>query len=272
MARLRAPSPRRATLVACAPLALAALAACAGHRPAPAGAAPGHATVPPPAPLPLVSDDDREHVASRPLLVPVAGVRATRIADSYLDGRSGGRTHFAVDIMAPRGTPVLAADSGRIWRLRQGGIGGITVYALDPAERIVYYYAHLDRYHPRVVEGMTIARGDTLGFVGTTGNAPPDAPHLHFQVAMVGPDRRYWTGIPVDPLPYLRGAERTMLAARRVGDERAAPPASPAAGTETVVADALPALATMAPGPPRPAPRTGRRRARRGPPCRSPPT
>jgi hypothetical protein len=204
-----------------------------------------------------VSEADREHVASRLLLVPVAGVRATRIADSYLDGRSGGRTHYAVDIMAPRGTPVLAADAGRIWRLRTGGIGGITVYALDPEERIVYYYAHLDRYHPGLAEGMAIARGDTLGYVGTTGNAPADAPHLHFQLAMVGPDRRYWTGLPVDPLPYLRSSERALLAARAAGDET--PPSEPAA-VAAPAGGGLPALATVAPA--RPAPRRAAARER----------
>jgi hypothetical protein len=242
------------------------LAACAGHRAvpggAPAGPAPERPSAAAPATVrrPVVSEADREHVASRLLLVPVAGVRATRIVDSYLDGRSGGRTHFAVDIMAPRGTPVLAADAGRIWRLRQGGIGGITVYALDPEERIVYYYAHLDRYHPGLAEGMAIARGDTLGYVGTTGNAPPDAPHLHFQLAMVGPDRRYWTGIPVDPLPYLRSSERALLAARAATDEE---PGGPA----TVAGGGLPALATVAPV--RSAPR--REAAERPPARRRPP-
>jgi hypothetical protein len=164
----------------------------------------------------VVSEADRAYVRSRQLVVPVAGIRAARVADSFTDARSGGRTHYAVDILAPRGTPVLAADDGRIWKLRQGGLGGIALYALDPDERVVYYYAHLDAYRPGLFEGMAVARGDTLGFVGTTGNAPKDVPHLHFQVAMVGPDRRYWTGIPLNPLPLLREAE-AVLATRGSG-------------------------------------------------------
>lgn len=182
--------------------------------------------------------DDLAYVRGRRLAVPVAGVRAEAIPNTYHAARSGGRVHRATDILAPRGTPVLAADDGRIWKLRQGGLGGITIYALDPGERVVYYYAHLDGYRTGLAEGQRIARGDTLGYVGTTGNAPKDVPHLHFQVAMVPPDRRWWTGLAVDPLPFLRdgafelgrGAPGVVLAANRRGvgtarTEETGPPA-----------------------------------------------
>jgi murein DD-endopeptidase MepM/ murein hydrolase activator NlpD len=124
-----------------------------------------------------------------------------------------------VDIMAPRGTPVVAADDGRVWKLRTNALGGITVYAVDPLERFVYYYAHLGAYRAGLFEGQPLFRGDTLGYVGTTGNAPPDAPHLHFQVSRVARDGQWWGGTPVDPLPFLREAEqaRAELARRRTG-------------------------------------------------------
>lgn len=148
------------------------------------------------------------YLRARPLVMPVAGADATRVRDSFADARDGGaRVHRAIDIMAPRGTPVLAADDGKILRMRSNTLGGITIYASDPAGRIVYYYAHLDRYHPGREEGMTIARGDTLGYVGTTGNAPANAPHLHFQVMRVLADGRWWDGEPVNPLPLLRSAQ-----------------------------------------------------------------
>jgi hypothetical protein len=181
-----------------------------------------------------VTAEDVAAVHERRLAVPVAGVRAASIPSTFLDARSGGRVHQATDILAPRGTPVVAADDGRIWKLRQGGIGGITIYALDPSERIVYYYAHLDAYRDGLVEGQPVSRGDTLGFVGTTGNSPKHIPHLHFQVAIVPADRRYWAGLPVDPVPFLREAERARLGGDAVlaaGGPGTRGVARPAAGT-----------------------------------------
>src|SRR5690348_15500577 len=113
-----------------------------------------------------------DYLMARGMEIPVAGRTVKDLEDTFDEGRDGGRTHRALDILAPRGTPVLAADSGRILRISENRLGGNTVYATDPQERIVYYYAHLDAYQPGLVQGMTIARGDTLGFVGTTGNAP----------------------------------------------------------------------------------------------------
>ena len=160
----------------------------------------------------VVSEEDLAYLRERELGMPVAGVRAARVAGTFDDDRSGGRVHHATDILAPRGTPVLAADEGRIWKVRWNALGGNTIYAVDPLERFVYYYAHLDRYRDGLAEGATVQKGDTLGFVGTTGNAPPDVPHLHFQVARLGADRRYWAGTPVDVLPFLRAAEATRAA------------------------------------------------------------
>jgi murein DD-endopeptidase MepM/ murein hydrolase activator NlpD len=143
-----------------------------------------------------------DYLRVRRLLVPVAGVAPDRIPDSF-DAPRGTRRHGAIDILAPRGTPVLSADDGRVLRLSTNAAGGITVYTTNPEGRLIYYYAHLERYHPGLVEGMHLARGDTLGYVGTTGNAPPDTPHLHFQVMVVVPGRKYWEGEPIDPIPYL---------------------------------------------------------------------
>jgi peptidoglycan LD-endopeptidase LytH len=147
---------------------------------------------------------DLDYLRSRRLLVPVEGVRAADIADSFDDPRDGGRRHHAVDILAPRGTPVRAADDGRVLKLRRGGAGGIALYATDPSGRFAYYYAHLDRYRDRLAEGMRLARGEVVGYVGSTGNAPRRAPHLHFQIMRIPENGEYWAGLPIDPRPLLR--------------------------------------------------------------------
>jgi murein DD-endopeptidase MepM/ murein hydrolase activator NlpD len=184
------------------------------------------------------SEEDAAALRARRLAMPVAGVRAAQVRDAFADGR-GERLHLAVDIMAPRGTPVLSADDGRLLRLRSNALGGITVYAVDPEERFVYYYAHLERYRDGLAEGMAVQRGDTLGFVGTTGNAPPDVPHLHFQVARLVDARRYWEGVPIDPLPYLRAAAGD---ATRVAREDARPDARPGDARPAVRRPTVPAL------------------------------
>ncbi len=169
-----------------------------GHAPSPSPARASAARVALPA---GVSKDDYEYLRQRHILIPVANTKLARIPDSFDDARDGRRRHHAVDIMAPRGTPVLAADGGRVLKLRKGGAGGITIYAVDPKSRFVYYYAHLDRYRKGISEGQSLERGDTIGFVGTSGNAPPDVPHLHFQVMRMPEDGKWWTGIPVNPRP-----------------------------------------------------------------------
>ena len=143
------------------------------------------------------------HLAT--LRFPVAGIDSTRLDDSFDDPRDGGsRAHHAIDIMAPRGSPVLAVQDGRILRLSKSSKGGTTIYATDLEERFVYYYAHLDRYHEKVYEGRPLLSGDTIGYVGTTGNAPKGAPHLHFQVMRMPADKKYWVGEPINPYPLLR--------------------------------------------------------------------
>jgi murein DD-endopeptidase MepM/ murein hydrolase activator NlpD len=145
---------------------------------------------------------DADYLRARELMVPVAGVAPGRLSDSFTAARGGERTHNALDIMAPRGTPALAADDGRVFRVGENRLGGLTVYLLDAAERFIYYYAHLDGYREGLRDGMPVARGDVLGYVGTTGNAPANTPHLHFQAMRYRRDR-YWEGQPVNPKPYL---------------------------------------------------------------------
>jgi len=150
---------------------------------------------------PLSGSETVNYILGRGLLVPVSGVVASQLRDTFDEGRDGGRVHRALDILAPRGTPVLAADDGRVLRVRRNSLGGNTIYATDPAGRVVYYYAHLDAYRPGLAEGATIARGDVLGIVGTTGNAPKDTPHLHFQVMRMPADGKYWDGEAINPYP-----------------------------------------------------------------------
>jgi len=191
-------------------LLLAGSVACSRHRPVvrpePA-AAP--ATVTAPAPAVLAPREVPAAMARKSLMVPVLGVDPARVRDSYTAGRGGGRTHDAVDIMAPRGTPVVAAEDGTILKLRQNEAGGITIYQLDPGERFVYYYAHLERYQRGLTEGMRVRQGQVLGFVGTTGNAPDNLPHLHFQMMVYRGKGQYWGGDPVNPNPlFMRQGRR----------------------------------------------------------------
>jgi murein DD-endopeptidase MepM/ murein hydrolase activator NlpD len=132
----------------------------------------------------------------------VKGFARKSLRDNF-DERRGVRAHEALDIMAPRGTPVVAVDDGRITKLFRSVAGGITIYQFDPDERFTYYYAHLDRYASGLVEGSRVKRGEVIGFVGTTGNAPANAPHLHFTVFRLGPDKRWWQGKPVNPYSFL---------------------------------------------------------------------
>jgi murein DD-endopeptidase MepM/ murein hydrolase activator NlpD len=153
------------------------------------------------APAAMPEADLRE----RTLLIPVQGMPASKLTDTFSDARGGGaRVHHALDIMAARGTPVLAVEDGTVVRLHHGGAGGITVYQLDGTGRYGYYYAHLERYADGLAEGAHVTRGDVLGYVGTTGNAPPGAPHLHFAIYEVADPKRPWRGRPIDPFPLWR--------------------------------------------------------------------
>lgn len=176
---------------------------------APAGAAAGGPASALMIPANAATMTDLEYLTARHLLVPVAGADMSKVEDSFLEGRDGGeRTHRALDILAPRGTPILSADDGRILRMSTNSLGGITMYTVDPLNRIVYYYAHMDHYNDGMTVGRTLARGDTLGFVGTTGNAPKDTPHLHFQIMRWPADGKYWNGEPIDPFDLLGGVRR----------------------------------------------------------------
>ena len=108
-----------------------------------------------------------------------------------------------MDILAPRGTAVVATSDGRIAKLFTSAAGGLTVYQFDPTEQYAYYYAHLDGYAPDLTEGQVVSRGQTIGYVGTTGNAPPGTPHLHFAIFKLGPDKRWWEGEAIDPFLVL---------------------------------------------------------------------
>lgn len=151
-------------------------------------------------------------LSQKVLVVPVAGVRPEALVDTFEQGRPGHR-HEAIDIAAPRGTPVHAVDDGKVVKLFTSVPGGLTVYQFDPAGKLAYYYAHLDRYAPGLKEGMALRRGDVIGYVGSTGNAAPDAPHLHFAIFRLGPQKQWWKGDAINPYPALRNAS-TALAAR----------------------------------------------------------
>lgn len=143
------------------------------------------------------------------LAVPVAGIRPNQLSDTFTQARSGGRPHDAIDIMAPAGTAVVAAAEGTVEKLHfsQGG-GGITAYVRSPDRQWVFYYAHLQDYAPGLREGQRLARGDPIGTVGSTGNANPAGPHLHFAIHRMQPDERWWQGRAVNPYPLLAGQRR----------------------------------------------------------------
>lgn len=141
------------------------------------------------------------------LLIPVAGVRPDELRDTFSEARSEGRVHDAIDIPAPRGTPVLAAADGRIVKLFQSERGGTTIYQLNPDNKTIYYYAHLERYADGLTEGHIARRGEVIAYVGDTGNAGAGNYHLHFSILIVSDPKRYWDGININPYPLLRGAQ-----------------------------------------------------------------
>lgn len=140
---------------------------------------------------------------SSALIVPVSGVLPSQLDDTFNDARGSERRHEALDIMAPRGTPVLATADGTVEKLFDSKQGGLTIYEFDAAGTRAYYYAHLDRYAPGLAEGKQLRRGEVIGYVGSTGNASPDAPHLHFAIFLLGPEKQWWKGRPINPYPLL---------------------------------------------------------------------
>jgi murein DD-endopeptidase MepM/ murein hydrolase activator NlpD len=134
------------------------------------------------------------------LRLPIDDADPARMKGGFAERRDGGgRAHEAVDLLAPRHTPVRAVEGGSIARLFTSRAGGLTIYQFDPTGQFVYYYAHLERYADGLREGQTVMSGQVIGYVGTSGNAPPDTPHLHFAIFQLGPERQWWKGRPIDP-------------------------------------------------------------------------
>jgi murein DD-endopeptidase MepM/ murein hydrolase activator NlpD len=163
--------------------------------------------VPPPVAVPnAVSEEPPDRpLIERKLLIPVQGVRAEDLRDDFNEVR-GGHGHEALDIMAARGTPVLAADEGTVAKLFLSKPGGLTIYQFDDSQTYCYYYAHLDRYADGLKQGALLRRGEVVGYVGSTGDASPDAPHLHFAIFKLGPERHWWQGTAIDPYGFLTGS------------------------------------------------------------------
>jgi murein DD-endopeptidase MepM/ murein hydrolase activator NlpD len=144
-----------------------------------------------------------ETLRNHALRIPVEGVKPRQLHDTFSEARGSSRAHEAIDIMAPRRTPVVAAQDGTIAKLFTSKAGGLTIYQFDPSDTFCYYYAHLDAYADGVHEGQTVKRGQLLGYVGSTGNASPAAPHLHFAIFRLTPEKQWWKGEPINPYPVL---------------------------------------------------------------------
>jgi murein DD-endopeptidase MepM/ murein hydrolase activator NlpD len=154
------------------------------------------------APSSVATDADLV-VLRNEMAMPLSGVPLASLRDTYDELRGGTRRHDALDIAVPRGTPVLSATNGRVLKLFNSKAGGLMVYAADSSERFILMYGHLDAYAPGLAEGQRLRRGQPIGTVGTTGNAPPGVPHLHFAIARSSDVRQWWKGAPVNPFPLL---------------------------------------------------------------------
>jgi murein DD-endopeptidase MepM/ murein hydrolase activator NlpD len=165
--------------------------------------------VPVPATVAPITANPESAPPAANLLLPVLGIKPSELTDTFNQTRGGTRIHEALDIMAPRGREVVAIDDGKIVKLFTSKPGGLTLYQFDTTERFAYYYAHLDRYAPGIIEGKFLKRGELLGYVGSTGNANPDGPHLHFAIFELGPEKHWWQGKPINPYPLLSGKPAT---------------------------------------------------------------
>ena len=160
-----------------------------------------------PASGPPVAIAEGVEVGPAGLALPVQGIQAKQLTDTFTQARAGGaRIHDAIDIMAPEGTPVLAATNGTVEKLffSEGG-GGITAYIRSPDQHWTYYYAHLQGYAPGLAEGQQVKQGQFIGRVGHTGNASAEGPHLHFAINQMRPGEKWWQGTPINPYPLLAG-------------------------------------------------------------------
>jgi len=171
----------------------------------PAVARSGSVVTVKPAQAPPVAVAEQVVVGPSGLAIPVTGVRAEQLTDTYDEARGQGRRHDAIDIMANEGTPVIAAADGKVEKLFNSVRGGITVYVRSPDQKWMYYYAHLQGYAPGLHEGQDVKRGQVIALVGHTGDASAAGPHLHFAVNTMGQGERWWQGTPINPYPLLAG-------------------------------------------------------------------
>jgi peptidoglycan LD-endopeptidase LytH len=146
----------------------------------------------------LNSTEDLENLRQRKLLFPLQGFTSQGIKDSFNEER-GHHRHEAIDILAPRNTPVVAVEAGKIARLWYSQYGGITIYQFDPTATYAYYYAHLERYADNLKEHDWVERGQVIGYVGTSGNAPKETPHLHFSIFKLTAEKNWWQGSAINP-------------------------------------------------------------------------
>ena len=168
-------------------------------EPAPVAPPPAAATT-----APAVTSTIVEDLRNRQLTLPVHGIKRDDLRDTFSETRGSSRRHEALDVLAPRNTPVLAVEDGKVAKLFLSDAGGITLYQFDPTETYCYYYAHLERYAEGLKEGAPIKRGQVIGYVGTTGNAPRDTPHLHFAIFKLTDEKKWWQGTAIDPYSVLR--------------------------------------------------------------------
>lgn len=166
-------------------------------------------------PQPQLPGPAADPLAAKKLRIPVRGVARSELRDTFHARRGVGRSHRAIDIMAPWGTAVLAADDGRIAKISSNRAGGLAVYQVDATGRLVYYYAHLAGYADTLREGQQVRRGEVIGYVGATGNAPKTAPHLHFQVLLLAQEKRWWGGEAVNPYAALSRDDETLASSDR---------------------------------------------------------
>lgn len=161
------------------------------------------AVAPPRVSTPTIGADPLEELRKRRLELPVIGLQRDELRDTFDELRGGTRRHEALDILAARHTPVLAVEDGRVAKLFLSKAGGLTIYQFDPTSTYAYYYAHLERYADGLKDGDSVERGQVIGYVGTSGNAPPDTPHLHFAIFQLTDAKRWWQGTALDPYPIL---------------------------------------------------------------------
>src|SRR5437016_5825067 len=158
----------------------------------------------------LMGADRPKPIEEHNLTMPVKIATLKELNDTFYQGRGANR-HEAIDILQPRGTPVVAVEDGEIRKLFLSKPGGKTIYLFEPTEEYCYYYAHLDGYAPGLKEGQHVTRGQVIGYVGTTGNAPPNTPHLHFTIFKLGTEKKWYKADAIDPYPYL------VASAKRAG-------------------------------------------------------